>query len=182
MVLPKRDECILWLKEFKMPDNIFAHVMQVNRISNYLAETLIEKGVEVDVRLVDRASIIHDIDKHLTLKSGKHGYKGQEILKEKGYPKLGEFCVTHLLTYILDHNFPSIEHKIVFYADKRAIGDKIVSINERFDYFTKRYGSKSNDAMERILKTKKPTKELEKELFEPLDISPKLSELNEQTN
>ena len=179
MSLPTRDECILWLRELEMPDNIFAHVMQVNRISDYLAEKLIEKGVKVNVELVDRASIIHDIDKHLTLKTGRHGYKGKEILIEKGFPELGEFCVTHLLTFILDHNFPSIEHKIVFYADKRANGDKIVSIDERFNYFVKRYGSKSNDAMERILKTKKPMLELEKELFEKLGRSTDLSELND---
>lgn len=177
MKLPSRGECIGWLKELEMPQNIFDHIMQVNRISVFLAEKIVEKGVKVDVDLVDRASIIHDIDKHLTLKTGNHGFLGKEILEKKGFPNLAEFCVTHLLTHILNHEFSSLEHKIVFYADKRANGDKIVSLKERFDYFSKRYGSKSGSALKRILKSKAPTEELEKELCSLAGVLPELEEL-----
>ncbi|MBI2598383.1 MAG: HDIG domain-containing protein, partial [Candidatus Diapherotrites archaeon] len=162
MNLPSREECIGWLKELKMPANIFEHVMQVNRIAVFLAKKMRQKGIAVDVVLVDRASLVHDIDKHLTLENGKHGYLGKEIVQKKGYPALAEFCVTHLLTFVPENKFPSIEHKIVFYADKRVNGDQIVSLKERFEYFQKRYGSKSEGALKEILKTKKPVQELEK--------------------
>ena len=52
---PSREECIAWLKELKMPENILAHVMQVNRIAVFIAKKLKQKGVAVDVDLVDRA-------------------------------------------------------------------------------------------------------------------------------
>ncbi|MEK6941930.1 MAG: Rpp14/Pop5 family protein [archaeon] len=175
---PSREECIAWLKELKMPENILAHVMQVNRIAVFIAKKLKQKGVAVDVDLVDRASILHDIDKHLTIETGRHGFVGKELLEKKGYPKLAEFCVTHLLTFVLEHEFPSLEHKIVFYADKRANGDKIVSLNERFDYFAKRYGSKSPQALVRIMKAKPFCIELEQELLSPIGGSPELAGLS----
>ena len=178
--LPSRAECIAWLKELKMPENILAHVMQVNRIAVFIAKKLKQKGFAVDVDLVDRASILHDIDKHLTLETGGHGFVGKELLEKKGHPKLAEFCVSNLLTFVLDHKLPSIEHEIVFYADKRANGDKIVSLNERFEYFAKRYGSKSPQALERIMKTKPFCIGLEKELLSPIGVSPGLAELSRQ--
>jgi uncharacterized protein len=181
MKLPSRKQCVNWLLEQKMPKNIIEHSLKVEQVAVFIAKKLKEKGEKIDVDLVSRASIIHDIDKHLTLKTGDHGTKGKQILLEKNEPILAEFCVTHLLTFVLKNEFSSAEHKIVFYADKRVLGDKIVSLDKRFDYLLKRYGSKSKTVFERILASKPIVEKMEKKIFEQISVSKKLSELNERT-
>jgi len=56
------------------------------------------------------------------------------------------------------------EEKVVFYADKRVKNEKIVSVDERFEYIKKRY---NKDDVEKELNF---TKELEKELLEGEEI------------
>jgi len=58
-----------------------------------------------------------------------------------GFPKVVEVIKKHSLYEIeKEKNQPlSVEEKILFYADKRVIGNKIVSLKERFEDLNKRY-------------------------------------------
>ena len=176
MKLPSRGKAIGMLKELGMPDNIFRHTMQVNKIAVFIAEKMRGDGVKVNVDLVDRASLLHDIDKHLTLSNGRHGTEGKKMLEEKGLPELAEFCVTHLYTRILSSSFPSLEHEIVYYADKRVNHDKIVSLDERFKYLRERYGKKP-EILRWFDECEPACRKLERKLFEKAGIPPSLEEL-----
>ncbi|MBI4044401.1 MAG: HDIG domain-containing protein [Candidatus Diapherotrites archaeon] len=165
MSLPSREQCFELMKEAGMPQNIVQHSLAVNRVAVYLASELEKRGAKIDAGLVDRASLLHDLDKHLTFENGKHGFVGRKMLEEKGYPELGQFCVSHNLEFPLDNSFPSLEHKVVFYADKRVNGDKVVSRSERFEYIKGKYGSRSPQALSKILLCEKFLLEVEKEIF-----------------
>jgi putative nucleotidyltransferase with HDIG domain len=142
MKLPTREKAIEMLKEYKMPDNIMAHTMQVNKVANFLAKKINENGTKVNLELVDRASLLHDLDKHLTLETNNHSVVTREILNEKGFPELADAAANHMLENIIKKNgLKTIEEKIVYYADKRVNHDKIVPLSERFAYLRKRYGT-----------------------------------------
>ncbi|MDO8634142.1 MAG: HDIG domain-containing protein [archaeon] len=165
MKLPSREHCFELMKEAGMPENIVQHSMAVNRVAVYLAAQLKKRGAKIDDGLVDRASLLHDLDKHLTFENGQHGFVGKKMLEEKGFPEVGAFCVSHNLEFPLNNSFPSLEHKVVFYADKRVNGDKIVPRKERFEYIKNKYGSRSPMALSKILLCEKFLLEVEKELF-----------------
>lgn len=165
MNLPSHNECIRLLNENKMPDNIVAHSLAVNRVAVFLAKKIIARGKKINLDLVDCGSLLHDFDKHLTFDSGNHGLVAKKMLEEKGFPQIALFCITHNLQFILENSFPSLEHKIVFYADKRIKGDQIVILSERLDYILERYGAKSKDAFEKISSCKKHVLILEKEIL-----------------
>ena len=86
MKLPTKEQILEWYKELDTPENIIDHVILVNKISMFLAKKLVEKGIKVNLELVDASSLVHDLDKWLCVndKSIDHGFKTEEILKEKG--------------------------------------------------------------------------------------------------
>jgi uncharacterized protein len=60
--LPTKQECIHLLRvTYRLPQNIIEHSIQVNRLSVFLATKLNDKGFNVNIDLIDRASILHDI-------------------------------------------------------------------------------------------------------------------------
>ena len=177
MKLPSRNEAIAMLKEYGMPDNIYAHTMQVNKVANYLAEKMRKNGRTINLELVDRASLLHDLDKHLTLETGNHSELTREILAEKGFPELADAAASHMLENVSKRRgLNSIEEKIVYYADKRVNHDKIVSLTERFEYLKKRYGS-TELRLKEIEKFESGCRQLERQLMKISGADATLKEL-----
>ena len=85
MDIPSRKECFSLLDEYKVPQNVRDHTDLVNRIAVFLATKLKDAGVDIDVDVVDRASLVHDLDKMQTLETGNHGEITEKILAERGY-------------------------------------------------------------------------------------------------
>lgn len=163
-MIPSRDECLDLLEEHNVPENIRRHSFKVNTVALFLARKLKEKGIQVDVKLVDRASLLHDLDKVATLDNmSNHGRITAEILDKKGIDKA-------LQRIILNHHFnadwPDWETKIVNYADKRVRHDKIVTLKERFEYGRKKYPDKHD------IRGEKRFFELEKEMFDIIGMNP----------
>jgi len=138
MKLPTKRECFDLLKEYRLPQNVIAHSKAVNALSVFLAERLRNSGVKIDVDLVDRASLLHDLDKIITLGKKSHGFETEKILKGMGYPELGRTAKKHKFSFV--KGLDSWEEKVINYADKRCLEDKIVSLKERFAYLKKKYG------------------------------------------
>jgi uncharacterized protein len=66
--LPNKTECMHLIKvTFRVPENIVEHLIKVNSFAVFLAEELNKKGIYVNVDLVDRASILHDVMKIIEL-------------------------------------------------------------------------------------------------------------------
>ena len=60
--IPTKQNCMHLLKlTYRVPQNIIDHSIQVNKVAVFLALKLNEKNINVDVDLVDRASILHDV-------------------------------------------------------------------------------------------------------------------------
>ena len=176
MNLPTKEECFEIFKEHKVPQNIIEHCLMVNKIAVFLAEKLKQKGIEINIELLDRASLLHDLDKIPTLNNHvEHGKLSEKIMIEKSYPELGKLISVHTCENIKKGLVNTWEEKLLNYADMRVLNDKIVSAHKRFEYGRKRYPYFAKPE-HRI--TEKLAFGIEKEIFSHLDF--KLEELEEE--
>jgi len=106
-----------------------------------------------------------------------HVDAGVIILKGEDLPEIAEIIRKHSINAIVEKDkIPTTwEEKLLYYADRRACEDKLVSIDERISDLRMRYP----DIDSFIAEAEPKLKLLEKEIFDKLDIDPKLNELNE---
>lgn len=167
MKIPTRQECINLLDEFNVPEHIKKHSFAVNKIAVFLAEKLKRAGEDVNIELVDAASLLHDIDKIKTIKDKYgHGDVAEEWLSERGHSRVGEVVRKHTLHHLTESRNNSWEDKIVQYADQRCNDDKIVSLKERHDYVITQYNSYFKEEY------RKKILDIEKEIFSRISIKP----------
>ena len=134
--MPTREECIKIWDEYELPENIRDHIELVTKIAVFLGKELKKKGEKIDIKLVEKAALLHDIDKMQTVGENvhNHGLISHDILLEKGFSKeLAELVKFHKLE-APNSIANRWEVKILRYSDARSLGDKIVSLGERFKY------------------------------------------------
>ncbi|MBI3033819.1 HDIG domain-containing protein [Candidatus Woesearchaeota archaeon] len=166
MVVPSRRECFELLWSHNVPQNIIRHSIAVSRIAADVAQGLLLRRKRINLELLDRACLLHDIGKLKAIQTGgNHEEIGYEILAKHGYGEVAEIIRKHPVHYIYDAvNRPSSwEEKVLYYADKRANGHKVVSLRERFADFRKRY----QNFRESIDRAEPLAARLEKELLSP---------------
>ncbi len=171
--LPTKEECIELLKKNCATDNVIEHSIMVSKIAKHLAEKLVKKGIKVNVELVEKAALLHDIGKIKCIKNNNergHGKKAEEILKNAGYPELGKLAKMHMLSRV--DELKTWEEKVVFYADKRISRRKVVSLKKRYEDMEKRYKipEHKKTPFEKLLK-------LEREIFDFLMETPEIIEM-----
>ena len=135
--IPSKEECLDILNKNKTPSNVIEHCKTVCKVAEDIAEKLIKKGIKVNKKLVIAAALLHDIERE----KENHRAEGTKLLKSIGLSEVSEVIKKHSLYGIEDERVQpkTVEEKIVFYADKRANGNKIVSLKERFEDIKKRY-------------------------------------------
>ena len=87
MILPTIEECYELLDEYEVPQRIKDHTEKVRKVALIIGEKLIESGIMVNMELIEKAAILHDLDKLQTL----HDLKEPELIThdiiiEKGFP------------------------------------------------------------------------------------------------
>jgi len=157
MDIPTREECIKLLKDNDVPINVVAHVKAVCNFTMKIVDLLEKKGIKVNRDLAAAGALLHDIKK---LSHGDHVIEGYELVKSLGFPEVAMIIKKHGLYHLEQEEFmpKTWEEKIVFYADKRIKNNKVVSVEERFEYIKERY--KKEGVEKEIEFTKKIEKEL----------------------
>jgi len=148
-VIPSRPETLELMRSYLMPHHIVLHSMMVRRVAVAIASSLKVSGLSIDLAAVDRASMLHDLCKMDSLRTGNdHALMAQEVLCDQGYPFIGDIVGQHVrLKSLIEVN----EAMVVNYADKRVMHDRVVSLSKRFVDLMNRYGT--DDARQaRILK------------------------------
>lgn len=166
MNIPTREECLEILKEYKVPEHIQNHNKNVNRVAVFLAKKLKEKGIDVNIELVDAASLLHDVGRtgeKEQYPNPLHLEKGYERLKEK-YSEVADTIRVHGL--LLLDRAKTWEQKIVNYADKRAWEHEIVSLQKRISSIERRYEFTFPEEQ------KQKYFELEKQIFDIIGLEP----------
>jgi uncharacterized protein len=157
--LPTCKECLAILAEYHVPPHIVKHNQAVAKLAVFLAQRLIEKGETVDVELLDKAGLLHDMMRVLDFKQPDYNkfeqnlpkeektkwqrlrakYKtmthedaAYDVLKEQ-YPALALTIKRHRYMAMLDEKDrpDTWEEKLLYYADMRVMHDKIVPLKQR---------------------------------------------------
>jgi len=132
----------LFLK-YKLPKNVIAHSKKVSGIALKIADELVRNGFYVDLDLVERGALLHDMGRSIT-HGLEHGYFGGKILREEGESEeVARIAERHVLGGISqdeaegmglparDFIPQTLEEKIVCYADKLSDRNKIYRIEKR---------------------------------------------------
>lgn len=169
-ILPNREFALRFLRKLNVSPSVRRHSINVARKSIKIANKITKANVNKNLVVI--GALLHDIGRSKT-HGYDHGIIGSKILKERGFPEnLSRICETHLLggldkedareagLPIKDYLPQSLEEKIICLADKQCLGTKIVSIEERFEHWLKKYGDDSLI----LVKSKKRIEEIQKEL------------------
>jgi putative nucleotidyltransferase with HDIG domain len=169
MNIPSQEQIEELWKKCRLAENIKDHCRVVAKIAVFVAEKLKEKGASVNVDIVRAGALLHDLDKMLTLdKRKEHGHTSKRILEEAGFPEIANIAVFHC-----SHDFArqdsTQEERIVNYADKRVLHDKVVTLKERFDDAKERYPA---EMAEHGSEYEELLVGFEKEIFKTIGIKP----------
>lgn len=163
MKLPAPRMIDRWREEVHLPANVAAHCDAVAAFGVKICDALQKGGILCRTEAVRAAGLVHDLFRFIDFRPGagpqgtealgenpgwkpwKERWKGlrhegacASFLVEQEYPELAEIVAVHgLMLPAPDRTM--IEQQILFYADKRVCGDRVVTLNERFDDFRKRY-------------------------------------------
>ena len=176
------ERCIELVEKY-LPDNLQRHTRQVKDLAVSVGNELVENGTYVNIELLEKAAWLHDLFKPCD-------YGDEETCRELGtmlpddvdgkrhaelaylafkddYPELAKVIKKHAFREILK-GFDSIEEKILYYADKRVMHDRVVSLKERLDELHKRYNNTETLSEQKLNEIRRMIFALEKELFQKM--------------
>jgi putative nucleotidyltransferase with HDIG domain len=136
---PNRKTCLQMMDHYGMLPNIKDHSVLVADLAIIIGRELNKNGSDLDLELIEAAALLHDITKTESIKTGEnHCKSGGKLLRNLGYQKIAKLIEQHVLPDKIEGNVS--EEEVVCYADKRILHDKIVSLDDRFEYLHERYG------------------------------------------
>lgn len=160
-MIPARQWIYRLMEQKRMPPHIIRHSCMVQMAGVMIANVVSQAGCEIDIRLVDRAALLHDICKMDSLRGGgDHAAMGRELMESHGYHRVGEVIGQHIRLQTMEPG----ESMIVNYADKRVMHDRVVSLERRFLDLMDRYGT-SEQSVLRILNHYMHASEMEQVLI-----------------
>jgi len=173
-----KTEALKILEEEGIEGRVLRHSLRVNQIAIFLGKKLYSKGEKINLKLLDVASLLHDVGKKLADETGKdHVETGVKILQDRGLMEIAEVIRKHSINAVVEEDkIPNTwEEKILFYADKRARGDKLVSLNDRIEDLKRRYP----DIQKFISKALPKINKIEEEIFNIIGINKNLDEIED---
>jgi uncharacterized protein len=157
--LPTRKECLAILAEYHVLPHIVSHSQTVAKLAIFLAQRLIEKSEAVDVELLEKAGLLHDMMRVLDFKQPDYYKFEQNLPKEEKakwqrlrakyktmthedaaydvikaqYPAVALMIKRHRYMAMLDEKDrpDTWEEKLLYYADMRVMHDRIVPLKQR---------------------------------------------------
>lgn len=154
-----------------MLPNIYDHSVQVMRLALALADNLRDRA-SVNRGLIEASALLHDIAKTRTISTGelRHDLIGGEIIRGLGYSEVAVIVEAHVFFGGFMETGPLEERELVYYADKRVMHDRVVSIDERIDDLVVRYG-KTQLIIDRIVENRDFIIKVEKKIESFMRIS-----------
>ena len=142
-MIPSRKWAYDLIRLKQMPEHIFKHSRTVSAVAVEIASHL---NSRINIELVERAALLHDICKTDSIYTGQdHSWMGGRLLDILGCPELASIIRQHVRLESDELN----EAMIVNYADKRVMHEEVVSLSRRFSELMDRYG-KDEKRQERI--------------------------------
>lgn len=112
--------------EFKVGEHICAHMDAVADKACKLAQNLNEKGLNLNIELLNAAAKLHDIARSI---GRQHPKAARDYLAERGYLHLGNIIAKH---HDLEYDAPIDEAAVLYLADKLICGSEPCTVEQRF--------------------------------------------------
>jgi uncharacterized protein len=161
--LPSPQTALNLLSENGCSPKVIKHCKAVSALAVKFAKNCKQKGIPVDVELVEVGALLHDIGRSKT-HGITHAVVGVEIAKSLNFPDpLISIIERHIgggLTAdeakrsglpVKDYLPTTLEEKIVAYADKLIKGQKVVSIDKTVEEFRRKLGA-NHPAIDRVIR------------------------------
>ena len=125
--LPERAAIFTMLQQSETPKEVIKHSIAVEKIALELGEKALQKGYPMNVNLIGAAALLHDVER----RKKQHAVAGANLLERLGYPQLADVIREHMV--LSDEAMEHIDERaIVYLADKLVEGEKITTVEERF--------------------------------------------------
>ena len=157
--LPSRDQALELLRENGCSAKVIEHCEAVAKLAMEIAEACRERGLRVDLQLVEVGALLHDIGRSKT-HTVHHAVAGAEIAEASGLPEpVVSIIKRHVGGGITESEaekfgWPkdvyvpvTLEEKIVSYADKLIENSRRAPIEVAIDKLVK---ERKSDAAERV--------------------------------
>jgi uncharacterized protein len=162
--LPSREQALQLLRKSGCSPKVLEHCKAVTELAVETAKTLEEKGLNVDLDLVEIGALLHDIGRSKT-HSVHHAIVGAEVAKSLGLPEpVISIIKRHVgggitakearkLGWPKDVYVPiTLEEKIVSYADKLIEGSQRIPIEITIERFRQELAPSAVERVRRIHK------------------------------
>lgn len=182
MNLPSREECFRLLRKHGAVgkySTVVAHSFVVNKVAVWLATQLKAAGIDIDVELIDRASLLHDVGKVIEINSKTgplHDEIGYSLLVDK-YPEVAILVLKHVI--FRAEECKTWEEKVILYSDLRVVYSRIASFEDRLNYLRDKYYANPK-SWNLLASYVNKVSVMEKELFKAISKSPE--SLNHEVN
>ena len=169
-MVPGRDQALQILESLGLPAGIVIHSRGVARVAAEAARLVAAAGIPVDVRLVEVAAPLHDIDKPQTRRGeGVHGQVAADQLTEMGFSELAAPVASHPVTCLLDDRcFPRGWPSVLVAIADRHVAQEFMTVDERIDDMANRHP----EYVASIEAARQPAHALETELCEAIGTDP----------
>lgn len=153
-----------WRNDVHLPENVRAHCDAVANVCVRIADAMTDRGNFVRRAFVRAAGKTHDLFRFVDFRAGAGpaGYEEQHddravwdawmktypvssheeaigsFLRSKGFEALARTTQEHSVHFPWQQRNTTETH-ILYYADKRIIGDRFVTLDERYRDFDRRY-------------------------------------------
>lgn len=184
------------------PLHVRDHCRQVSKVAVQIGEEMSKKNIIINLDLLNTAGLLHDmarvcdfrqLDRNkfqeevtdekwarwVDLRKQFEGMHHADIacgaLLEEGFNKTAQIIRLHNSLSILEEpeKFSYLEIAILYYADKRVKHNEIVDLKERFRDGRERNGEDDyEETRQKFEQVEKETFELERQLFELIDLKP----------
>ncbi|GAB1475326.1 hypothetical protein MASR2M70_01580 [Bacillota bacterium] len=126
-VIPSRKACLDLLNSYGTPSHVIRHCKAVSNTAVRIAKALNEKGANLDLALLEAATLLHDIARV----EENHGVKGAAVLEKCGYRQVAKLVKCHMF-YATDPFKEMItEQDILCLADRMVKEDQYVGLDIR---------------------------------------------------
>jgi len=138
---PSEKECFTIIETHEMLPNIVEHSIQVKNVAIQIYDRLKDNTI-VNRDILIASALLHDIAKTKSIIENVHHHDmlGGEILRHLGYFYIAEIVENHVVFRDFNENTQINEKDIIYYADKRVMHEKIVSLDQRIEDIAERYG------------------------------------------
>lgn len=161
--IPTVRECQMLWRRYGTTKEVTAHCRLVAEVARTLAVHLNCVGFHLNTELIVAAGYLHDLAKG----QPDHARAGAQILEELGYGKVGQIVACHTDLPLMKQSID--ESDLIYLADKYVAGDRLISLQERFEGSLRKFDDKP-DILQKVVRRLKNAKFLKGRVEEALGI------------